>query len=673
MSAIFKVNNFKAIGDLEVSGNAGIGTTPYNSATLTVLAPAGYAYGTILASNATSPAESIVQFRDYNNLAVFEMRTNGQSYFIGNMGIGVNNIGAKVHIKGSTSDNTAYAFMVDNQNDPAFSIRNDRRIFLGDPIQFIGQSNIDANIANYIASATWCYGGFYLGNDIDPHTSNINNGVIRMGKNTSIDFYADYGGPGEYSYGGSINSNFSTGILSVRGGVGGTHLQCGFGSDGIFIDANGFISIGTQTTVSNQRVTIKGVTDTDLYNTLYVMNSTGGVGLVVRDDSNVGIGTSNPSARLHVKGSGIGYGELFKYVNFNGDAIFSSFDNGELYYNAGTAYQTVKHTSGRWDFPNTVTIGGSVSTGIERLMIKGLGDSTGTIALQIDSQNFTRFKFLDDGTLQLNRLQDVSGSTITLVGGATFTWASGGGITNANLIGCTVYNSDIIFANDYGLSGGIGYIKLGDTIALSQAGGGVTKYFRYAPLGGNFSASLDRFVHPSDGGFTFVAQYAPHAGRLTYVSNQDALQVFSNTGWIMPIGTASKNLGNVDDNTTASVTYTQAEVQEIADRLKETRQVLKSVLEHLGNNVKTITLDNTTDVVNLTSHGLLSRHRIKFISGTLPAELSLNTYYYLVDSTVTADTFQITSTYGGLAIDFSTNGSNIYMQIEYSGMNLFTD
>lgn len=50
-----------------------------------------------------------------------------------------------------------------------------------------------------------------------------------------------------------------------------------------------------------------------------------------------------------------GYKDL---TNSNGNVLMRHFSNGELHYDAhlGSAGETIKHTSGRWDLPNTVTI-----------------------------------------------------------------------------------------------------------------------------------------------------------------------------------------------------------------------------------------------------------------------------------------------------------------------------
>lgn len=52
-------------------------------------------------------------------------------------------------------------------------------------------------------------------------------------------------------------------------------------------------------------------------------------------------------------------------------------------------------------------------------------------------------------------------------------------------------------------------------------------------------------------------------------------------GWAAPTGISIKTTFNADASTVVSNPPTQAEVQAINDRLKETRQLLKAVIESL--------------------------------------------------------------------------------------------
>jgi hypothetical protein len=67
----------------------------------------------------------------------------------------------------------------------------------------------------------------------------------------------------------------------------------------------------------------------------------------------------------------------------------------------------------------------------------------------------------------------------------------------------------------------------------------------------------------------------------------------------------------------------------------------------------------TTDIITAANHGLISGSRVRFSSsGTLPAGLTAGTDYYLRD--VTADTFKVSTTVGGAAVDITDTGSGTH-------------
>lgn len=76
----------------------------------------------------------------------------------------------------------------------------------------------------------------------------------------------------------------------------------------------------------------------------------------------------------------------------------------------------------------------------------------------------------------------------------------------------------------------------------------------------------------------------------------------------------------------------------------------------------TVTISNAAPaVVTWTAHGLLGNAMV-FLSttGTLPNPLAVNTIYYVVLSTITANTFQLSATPGGFAINTNTNGAGTH-------------
>lgn len=73
----------------------------------------------------------------------------------------------------------------------------------------------------------------------------------------------------------------------------------------------------------------------------------------------------------------------------------------------------------------------------------------------------------------------------------------------------------------------------------------------------------------------------------------------------------------------------------------------------------TFTATAATDLITSTAHGLVNNRRIHlFTTGTLPAGLLTDTSYYVVN--VTTDTFQVSLTPGGTAVDITDTGSGTH-------------
>lgn len=73
--------------------------------------------------------------------------------------------------------------------------------------------------------------------------------------------------------------------------------------------------------------------------------------------------------------------------------------------------------------------------------------------------------------------------------------------------------------------------------------------------------------------------------------------------------------------------------------------------------LKVVTADSATDVFTSTAHGFVNGDSVEIESdtGTVPAGLAAQTEYFIV--TAAANTFQLSLTSGGAAINFTTNGT----------------
>jgi hypothetical protein len=86
---------------------------------------------------------------------------------------------------------------------------------------------------------------------------------------------------------------------------------------------------------------------------------------------------------------------------------------------------------------------------------------------------------------------------------------------------------------------------------------------------------------------------------------------------------------------------------------------------------KSCTFTNSTNTVNSTGHGLSNGDQVSFYNttGTLPAELRTDIFYYIINSGV--DSFQVSYTSGGAAVTFTDDGTppNIFEESEMIGIN----
>jgi len=221
-----------------------------------------------------------------------------------NWGIGLIAPTARLHARGIDALNTSFAFKIDNvATTLLYSITNEGRIKQG-PGPMI-PTYPDGNVYNFFNNGAWFAGGIYMGSDIENHTSAILPGQLSMGKNSEIRFYSDYGGPGEYNYGGQIYANFTTGLMTVRGGVGGMQVLAGFGALSMHVEPSlGYVGFKNASPLAV--IHALGLDSTILNYVMKLDNNVGGTLAHFRNDGFVGIGVTSPSAgtpKLEVRGN----------------------------------------------------------------------------------------------------------------------------------------------------------------------------------------------------------------------------------------------------------------------------------------------------------------------------------------------------------------------------------
>ena len=76
-----------------------------------------------------------------------------------------------------------------------------------------------------------------------------------------------------------------------------------------------------------------------------------------------------------------------------------------------------------------------------------------------------------------------------------------------------------------------------------------------------------------------------------------------------------------------------------------------------------------SDVINVTAHGFLLNDKVKFFcsNGTLPTPLLPSTSYYVVNPTI--NSFQISTSLGGIPVHFSTPGTRMFLALRVTSLS----
>jgi hypothetical protein len=78
------------------------------------------------------------------------------------------------------------------------------------------------------------------------------------------------------------------------------------------------------------------------------------------------------------------------------------------------------------------------------------------------------------------------------------------------------------------------------------------------------------------------------------------------------------------------------------------------------------TADATANDVQSVAHGLVANDRVEFEvieALTVPAGLTAGTLYYVISTGITTDSFRVSTTLGGAAVDITGNGSAIWRKV----------
>lgn len=112
------------------------------------------------------------------------------------------------------------------------------------------------------------------------------------------------------------------------------------------------------------------------------------------------------------------------------------------------------------------------------------------------------------------------------------------------------------------------------------------------------------------------------------------------TGWLLMGGTERSN-----------TTY-----EDLLDQLISRLTTSANYATRTGTGIN-CTVDHTLDRFTATAHGLSNNQVLYFGASSVPSGMAVLTKYYVVNQT--ANTFQISSTLGGVALSLSSNGSGV--------------
>ncbi|MBI4135086.1 MAG: hypothetical protein HY471_03210 [Candidatus Sungbacteria bacterium] len=301
------------------SGNVGVGTlTPGNSPTIQSGSTGRLLH---LYAAASKPAEMFFSAGDgAGRLWSVNVPSAGTSFRIGrstvaddftidnsgNVGIGTTSPSARLAVRGSTADSTAYAaYVEDSAGTARFAVRNDGIIGFG---------------TTTFTTSPLTMGGRFV---FSTPSTEVGHGVIiqdmRAGSEQVVALNVDA-------------PSYSEDTANLR------LLRLGSGANTKFIVANnGETSIGLFGVGSNAMLQVRS---TSTVATNYIARFSDGNSehkFVFTNDAKLGIGTTSPSARLAVRGAGTATGYLAYLDDSAGTVRLALQDNGNLMVGTSTA------------------------------------------------------------------------------------------------------------------------------------------------------------------------------------------------------------------------------------------------------------------------------------------------------------------------------------------------
>ena len=344
-------------------------------------------------------------------------------------------------------------------------------------------------------------------------------------------------------------------------------------------------------------------------------------GLAGAGNLTVGSNYGQPISPLYVNAASAAFAE---FPAFSGKVIIN---NGIL--NIGNVNSLGTSTTGQVTLSGLGTLSSSIAGGLDQTFfdrIANLSTTSGTVALGVASSN--NLDFTTAPNTRLGAIASYTYSGTITPAGSTYRLGGGGGTLTVS--------SQLTAGNSVVITGGVIL-----TNPSNDFTGGITIAGNNTGLGQGATLSLTGGIGslPSNAiGFNGIG------GTLAYTGAPG--------GSIQSLGALAFTTGHA----TVSSTYGTSGNTGIS-YTSLTRTAGATGNFATANSTSGVTANPATDIITAGATAVLTNGSIVTLGGTAPTGLTAGTQYFVVNAS--GNTYQLATTSGGPAIDFSTTGTNV--------------